>query len=98
MIFETLQRTGLPCAFGNFDEPQEPPYLVYIGGGQDTFGADNTWYHRQNSYQVEYYFTWKDEAIEETIEQTLLTHGFMYQKSEDIYIESENLYVIYYQI
>ena len=97
-IFQTLQSTGLPCAYSHFKEAQSPPYIVYIGSGQDVFEADNTHYWKQNTYQVEYYFTTKNEQNEEAIEKALLDNGFLYEKSEDVYIEDEGVFVIYYQI
>lgn len=97
-IFQVLQSTGLPCAYGHFKEAQSPPYIVYIGRGQETADADNTHYWTRNSYQVEYYFTTKNELNEEAIEAMLLANGFLYEKSEDIYIEDEGVFVIYYYI
>lgn len=97
-IFQVLQSTGLPCAYSHFKKKQSPPYIVYIGNGQDTFQADNTHYWKQNTYQVEYYFTTKNEQNEEAIETALLDNGFLYEKSEDIYIEEEEVFVIYYYI
>lgn len=97
-IYETLQSTGLPCVYSHFRTSQEPPYIVYIGNGQDVFEADNTHYWKQNTYQVEYYFTIKNESNEASIENTLLSAGYLYEKSEDIYIENEDVFVIYYYI
>lgn len=97
-IYQVLQSTGLPCAYSHFKKKQSPPYIVYIGNGQDTFQADNTHYWKQNTYQVEYYFTTKNEQNEEAIETALLDNGFLYEKSEDIYIEEEEVFVIYYYI
>ena len=97
-IFETLQSTGLPCAYSHFKKKQSPPYIVYIGNGQDVFEADNTHYWKQNTYQVEYYFTTKNEQNEASIETALLEAGYLYEKSEDIYIEEEEVFVIYYYI
>ena len=97
-IYQTLQGTGLPCAYSHFRTAQDPPYIVYIGNGQDTFEADNTHYWRRNTYQVEYYFTTKNEQNEASIEDALLTAGYLYDKSEDIYIEDQNVFVIYYYI
>ena len=98
MIYETLQSTNLPCAYSHFRKKQEPPYVVYIGNGQETFEADNTHYWKTNSYQVEYYFTEKNEQNEASIEDALLNAGYLYEKSEDIFIESEGVFVIYYYI
>jgi len=100
-IFQTLQATGLPCAYSHFREvnaPKAPPYIVYVGNGQDTFQADDTHYWRRNRYQIEYYFTQKDEAAEATIEDLLLQNGFIYEKTEDVYLEEEGVFVIYYQV
>lgn len=97
-VYATLQSTGLPCAYSHFRTSQEPPYIVYIGNGQDVFEADNTHYWKQNAYQVEYYFTTKSESNEASIENALLSAGYLYEKSEDIYIEDEDVFVIYYYI
>ena len=100
-LYQILETTGLPVAYAfhiDEDSPLVPPYLVYMGDGQDTFEADNTHYYRKNRYQVEYYFTQKNEANETAIEDALLENGFLYEKSEDVYIEEEKVFVIYYNI
>lgn len=98
MIFSILSELKIPVAYGHFKTEQTPPFLVYLGAGQNTFGADNTWYHKGNQYQIEYYFTAKDEEFEEEIESLLLENGYNYGKSEDVYIEDEQIYVIYYTV
>lgn len=100
-LYQTLLTIGLPCSYAfhiDEDTPLEPPYLVYMGAGQDTFEADNTHYHKKNRYQIEYYFHTKNEENEELIEEALLDAGYLYEKSEDVYIEDENVFVIYYNI
>ena len=97
-IYQTLQTTGLPCAYSHFRTKQSPPYIVYIGSGQDVFEADNTHYYKENTYQVEYYFTTKDESNEASIEDALLEAGYLYEKSEDVYIEDQGVFVIYYYV
>ena len=97
-IYQTLQSTGLPCAYSHFKTSQTPPYIVYIGSGQDDLNADNTHYWRRNTYQVEYYFTEKNEQNETAIEDALLASGYVYEKSEDVFIEDEGVFVIYYNI
>ena len=92
---------GIPCAYSHFrdeDVPEAPPYLVYIGNGQDTFEADNSYYWSRNRYQIEYYFTEKDEDQEAAIEKLLLDNGYLYDKSEDVYIEEQGVFVIYYYV
>ena len=97
-IYQTLQSTGLPCAYSHFKTPQTPPYIVYICNGQNVLNADNTHYWRNNRYQIEYYFTLKNEKNETAIEDALLDNGYNYTKSEDVYIEEEGVFVIYYTI
>lgn len=97
-IYATLSATGLPCAYSHFKTPQTPPYLVYIGNGQNVMDADNTHYWRENQYQIEYYFTAKDESKEDAIETALLLAGYLYEKSEDIYLEDENMFAVYYYV
>ena len=100
-IKEVLQKTGLPCVYSHFRKRSEyvkPPYIAYIGEGQDTDPADNTYRWRQNRFQVEYYFTEKSQANETAIEDTLLKYGYNYTKSEDSFIEEEDVFVIYYMI
>lgn len=92
---------GIPVAYSHFKSgsaPESPPYLVYIGNGQNTRPADNTLYWRRNRYQLEYYFAQKDEAQEAAIEDALLNNGIVFEKSEDVYIEDEDVYMIYYYI
>ena len=97
-ISEVLISTGLPCAYSHFKKSQTPPYIVYMGSGQDVFEADNTHYWKRNTYQIEYYFTTKTESNEAAIEEALLENGYLYDKSEDVYIESEGVFVIYYNV
>ena len=104
-IFQVLQ-TGLdiPVVYSHFRndpddlEPVDPPYVAYIGAGQNNFRADNTYYHNSNRYQIEYYFTKKDESEEAKIEKLLLDNGYLYEKSEDVWIEDEGVFVIYYNV
>ena len=95
-IYSTLQSTGLPCVYSHFKTGKTPPYIVYVGNGQDNLDADNTHYWRNNRYQVEYYFTEKSESNEASIEDALLGAGFLYEKSEDIYLEDQGVFLIYY--
>ena len=60
--------------------------------------ADNTLYWRENTYQVEYYFATKNEENEEAIEEALLRDGYLFEKSEDVPIEDEDIFVIYYDV
>lgn len=97
-MYDILTELHIPVAYGTFKTAQEPPYIVYLGAGQNTFAAENTWYYRQNQYQIEYYFNKKDEDLEADIEDLLLENGYNYEKSEDVYLDGENIYMIYYTV
>ena len=71
-------------------------FLVYLGDGQTHVAADNRYILKRNIYQVEYYFTKKNESLEEAVETALEENGFLFDKSEDTFISEENMFVIYY--
>lgn len=87
-----------PVAYSHFKTAVTPPYLVYLGDGQEQFEADDTVYWRRNVYSIEYYFAKKDESIETQIEDLILGAGWQFDKSSDTYIEDEGLFVIYYNL
>lgn len=97
-LYQLLDTLGKPVAYGYHSNTQELPYFCIIGSGQDQFQADNTYYTKKDRWQVEYYFITKDPAFEAQIEELLLNNGYKYGKSEDIYIENEDVFVIYYDI
>lgn len=97
-ILSVLQSTGLPCAYSHFKNNQDPPYLVYMQSGQEQFSADDTRYWHRNTYRVEYYFKKKDSNAEAAIEKVLLDAGYRFTRSEDIFLEDEDVFVAYYYI
>lgn len=97
-FFSVLQSTGLPARYSHFTSPQEAPFLVYRGNGQTTWAADNKAYWKENDFIVEYYYKDKDPATEEMIEAAFEDAALFYEKSEDIWIEDEGVFVIYYYI
>lgn len=98
-IVNTLKKTGLPVVYSHSRKKNvKLPYIAYIGDGQDVKAADNTYYYSRNNYQIEYYYIKKNEAAEEAIEQALLEDGWPYSKTEDVYIDDEEVFVIYYHV
>lgn len=95
-ITTALQSTGLPWTYSHFKEKVEPPFLAYIQNGQNTLSADDTRHWYRNTYQVEYYFKTKSTASEEAIEKALLDAGYQFTRSEDIYLEDEDVFLVYY--
>lgn len=97
-FYQTLNTIGLPVEYGSQRKKKEPPYLAYRGGGQDQFHADDTIFFKRETYVIEYYFKDKSAAQEEAIENALLESGYNYTKSEDITIDSDGIYMIYYYV
>lgn len=97
-LLEIIQSLGLPVAYGYHTEKQPLPYFVLMGAGQDHFEADGTYYVTKDRTQIEYYFKRKDGALEKRLETLLLDNGILYEKSEDVYIDDEGVFVIYYDV
>lgn len=95
-IMSILNTLGIPAVFGHFDEEQQLPYVIYTGAGQAHFLADGSYYTRKEKYNVEYYFRKKNAANEKRLEDAFLAAGWLYEKSEDVYLEDERVFVIYY--
>ncbi len=98
MIYELLCQLNIPVAYSHFKRRVKPPFLVYFGSGSSNLKADNKVYSKFNSYQIEYYFVNKDEKKEEEIEDLLNSNDIVWEKSEDIYLDSEDLHMIVYYI
>ena len=97
-IDSILEGMGIPVAYGLHKERTPLPYIVWLGSGQNTFDADNTHYHHENTYQIELYYKLKNPSLEEQLEQILLDNGLLYEKSEDVYLEDEGTFMIYYYV
>lgn len=97
-LFETLQTLDIPVAYGFHTKQVDPPYMVYIGNGQDAFEADNSYYTTKDRYQIELYFEKKSPDLEKRVEALLLENGYRYEKSEDVYIDDQDVFVIYYNV
>lgn len=97
-IQELLSQSSIPAQYGVMDEIVDPPFIVYMGQSPDIFYADNQSYVQNKSYRIEYYFKDKNEELEEELEELLSSDGWIYDKSDDIYISSEHIFTIYYYI
>lgn len=97
-IFNILKTLGLPVVYGKHTAKVKTPYLLLSGAGQFVAAADDTYYYTRNLWTVEYYFTKKDPALEARIEKLLLDNGYEYDKSEDIYLDDQDVFLLYYNI
>lgn len=95
-VFETLQTLGLPIVYGAHTEKIQTPYLLITGDGQQQAVADDTYFWTEELFSLEYYFTDKDPETEARIEAMLLDMGRLYEKSEDLYLDDQKVFMIYY--
>lgn len=94
-----LAEMNLPYAYDHFIEGEspDPPFLVFLYPGSNHFAADGKVYFKVKRLNIELYTDKKDVELEETVEAVLDRHGIFYGKSE-VWIESENLYEVLYQM
>lgn len=95
-VFEMLQTLDLPVVYGRHTKKVEAPYLLLTGAGQDHFEADTTYYVTKDRWTLEYYFSKKDPELEKQIETLLLNNGYRYEKSEDLYLDDQEVFFVYY--
>lgn len=98
-VMAMLTEMDIPFAYDHFvvGESPEPPFLVFLYPGSNHFAADGRVYFKVNRLNIELYTDKKDVELEETVEAVLDRHGIFYGKSE-VWIESENLYEVLYQM
>ena len=97
-INEMMQEIGLPFSYHHFAEGESPnpPFLLFLSPGENTFGADNLTYHSFKQLNIELYTDEKSPETEARVEEILRQHHIFYNKSE-VWIESERLYEVLYE-
>lgn len=98
-ICKMIKETGLPFAYHHFAEGEspEPPFLIFLSSGENNFSADNYMYFSFKKLNIELYTDRKAPETEEKVEKILKKYQIFYNKSE-IWIESEKLYEILYEM
>ena len=98
-VMKMMEEMKLPFAYDHFVEGEspDPPFVVFLYPGSDNFAADGKVYFKVNRLNIELYTDLKDVELEEQVEAVLDGHGIFYGKSE-VWIESENLYEVLYQM
>lgn len=99
---QILEATGYPVAYSHFiqslEKPlPEPPYICYLVDGNPNFIADNKVFHKISDVIIELYTVKKDLAAEAKIEAVLDEKEIPYV-SDEVYIESEQLFQIIYEV
>lgn len=98
-VCQMVEEIGFPVAYHHFEEGQAPelPYVVYLFPGTNNFSADGVVYQGINRLNIELYTSKKDIRAEKAAETVLNRYGFFYEKDE-IYLESEKMYEVLYEM
>ena len=98
-INEMMQEMSLPFAYHHFAEGEspEPPFLLFLSPGENTFSADNVAYFSFKQLDIELYTDKKLPELEEQVEAVLAKHEIYYTKTE-LFIDSEELYEVLYEM
>lgn len=97
-IFDALKGLDFPIAYHHFEgTPNGVPFLVYYTTGARPVLADDENWLNVADIVVELYCTYKDMEAEADVETALASLGLVWSKSE-VWIESEGLYMITYEM
>lgn len=90
-----LKDIGLEVRYRSFkkDENPKPPYIVYYENSSNYIWADNTVVHDSITVAVELVTEYKDLEIEQKIEQLFLNNKLYFLVRDELYIDSEDLFV-----
>ena len=99
-VLKMMDEMKLPYAYHHFVEGEspDPPFLVFLYPNSDNFAADGMVYFKVNRLNIELYTDLKDVELEETVEAVLDKHGGIFYEKSEVWIESENLYEVLYQM
>lgn len=96
-LHNILLNLNIPVAYSHFKESVDPPYICYVCNDDNNFIADNRVYKKVNNINIELYTLKKDIEIESKLESLLDSNNLPYS-SDEIYIESEDVFEIIYTI
>ena len=98
-VMQMLEELKIPYAYDHFAEREspEPPFICFLFPGSDNFSADNIVYAEFSNLSIELYTDEKDPELEDQVETVLNNHELFWNKSE-VWIESEKLYEVLYQM
>lgn len=85
----------IPYAYGVFKTEVEPPFLVGISRATDNFMADNKVYIKDKPFQLDLMYREKDLNLESIIEDNLLK-DITWNKTDEAYLEDENIFIVSY--
>ncbi|WP_117276515.1 MULTISPECIES: hypothetical protein [Streptococcus anginosus group] len=97
---ELLTETGLTVQYHSFKKGQapNPPYVVYTTGRPVVQLGDNQQEFKVDTVTVELVTDKKELALEEKLESLLNQSKLFFEKEDETYIDSEELFVVTYSV
>lgn len=98
-VEKILDEVGITYSYHHFEEEEAvaPPFICWIVTNSDNFVADGKVYLRTDVVHIELYTDQKEFQLEEKVENVLEQKEIIWEKSE-VYIESEQLYEVVYEL
>lgn len=98
-VMQMLDETKIPYTYHHYAEGEspDPPFICFLFPGSDNFSADNIVYAAFENLNIELYTDEKNPELEASVEDVLTAHELFWNKSE-VWIESEKLYEVLYQM
>lgn len=98
-VNKMVESIGLPYEYYEFKEGESPnpPFICFFYGPSDDLYADNENYQDIRKLNIELYTSFKDFALEKTIENILKLNGLSFYREEN-FIESEQIWQIAYEM
>ncbi len=98
-VMQMLEGLKIPYAYDHFAEGEapDPPFICFLFPGSENFSADNIVYVEFSNLSIELYTDEKNPELEDRVETVLNSNELFWNKSE-VWIESEKLYEVLYQM
>ena len=98
-MIKILKQLNIPYAYSHFAEGESPnpPFICYLYPRSDNFSADGYVYFNKSRVNIELYTDKKDIKLERRLENLLTKNKIYFEKSE-VYIQSEKLYEVVYEL
>ena len=92
-----IESCGITAAEADFKKSVHTPYLCYFRSSERTVGADGKPIYTITNMAVEVYTAKNDTATEQTFEAWLISQGIYAEKTERVFVQSENYYETVYE-
>lgn len=100
-LLKILNLSGIPFRYHHFNKDKKPPPLprgVFMLEDATSVNADGITALLINNIRIELYTAKKEPETEEKIEKVLTDAEIAFDKVNEVYLETENMFMIVYEI